>query len=129
MLSSARCATDTRTKGCDACASPPPPPLPPSFAHSCGPPPESRGLIYFTESLPLSPLSFLSRRRSYAPHTPGNPSFPASSRGDRKLRSVRAYTHLRASLTRVHPSHRVLFLSLSLSLISDHDFFDAVKGE
>lgn len=125
MLCSARCATSARTKGCDACASLPPPP-PPFFAHSCGPPPESRGLIYFTESLPLSPLSFLSRRRSYAPHTPGSPSFLASSRGDRKLRSVRAYTRLRASLTRVHPSPPVLSL---IEIVSDAVFFNAIKGE
>lgn len=59
----------------DACAARgPPSPLLTlvwSTATTTAPP---RGPIYFPESLPLSPLSLLSRRRSYAPHTPGRPS-------------------------------------------------------
>lgn len=60
-----------------------------------------RGPIYFPEGLPLSPLSLLSRQRSYAPHTSGRSSC-----------RVYAETGSRGSfLGHTHP--RVVFLRTS----------------
>lgn len=121
MLCSARCATGARTKGCDACASlPPPPPPPPFFAHSCGPPPESRGLIYFTESLPLSPLSFLSRQRSYAPHT----SVLPGEFTRRPEATIRSRVHASSCLLDACPSLAPCALSRWNQWCG---FFDAIK--
>lgn len=72
----------------------------------CGPPP-SRGPIYFPESLPLSPLSFLSWRRSYADVHPAVLPVKFTGKTGRFTRAIRSRVYVRFRVSSVsNPSHR-----------------------
>lgn len=132
MLRSTRCATDARTEGCDACASSSPPPPPSSFARSCGPPPHhpTRTYIFHGESPTFATIISVAAALVRATQARQVVLILPSSRGDRKLRSVYAYTRLRISFTRDNPHSSVpRILIETVTQWCGFFFLDAIKGE